>query len=38
MTSKNVEIEKVVPLYITEQVPVIHEVSVPYFTEKIKEL
>lgn len=38
MTTKNVEIEKAVPMYITEQVPVITEVSVPYFSEKVTEL
>ena len=38
LTTKNVEIEKAVPMYITEQVPVITEVSVPYFSEKVTEL
>lgn len=38
LTTKNVEIEKVVPLYITEQVPVITELSVPYFSERVREL
>lgn len=26
------------PLYITEQIPIITEVPTPYFTEKVKEL
>jgi hypothetical protein len=36
MITRDLEIEKVVPLYITEQIPVITNVSVPYFTEKVK--
>jgi len=28
----------VVPLYISEQVPVIHEIAVPYIEEKVREL
>jgi hypothetical protein len=32
LVEKNVEIEKVVPLYITTEKPVFLEVKVPYFT------
>jgi hypothetical protein len=32
LTTKDVEIEKIVPLYITEQVPLVTELSVPYFS------
>ena len=35
---KDVEIERVVPLYVTEQVPVIERIPEPYFSEKIKEV
>lgn len=38
LTTRDVEIEKVVPLYISEQVPVIHEIAVPYIEEKVREL
>lgn len=38
LTTRDVEIEKVVPLYITEQTPVYTEVSVPYVSEKVREL
>lgn len=38
MTTRDVEVEKIVPLYITEQIPIITEVPTPYFTEKVKEL
>jgi hypothetical protein len=38
LVTADVETDKIVPLYITEQIPVITEVPTPYISEKIKEL
>lgn len=38
LVTKDVQVEKVVPLYITEQVPLLTEVTVPVFSERVREL
>lgn len=38
LVTKEVQVEKVVPLYITEQVPLLTEINVPVFSERVREL
>ena len=38
LRTKEVEVEKIVPIYITEQIPIIERIPEPYFSEKVKEI